>query len=390
MKIFKQKFRTSAVVFLLLAIVFGAYVQSEKQVDRANESRLKSYLLVDELRQSSDELTRMARSYVVTGDQRFKKYFQEILDIRDGRVSRPDGYNYIYWDIVLADDHPRKVSTERPIALLELMRNAGFNEGELQKLVESKANSDVLAGIELKAIKLAESVGHDTTANHELAEQMMHDKYYHKAKADIMRPLSELYKIMDKRTFDKVRTAERNAVVMRIVFMTCFLGAVIMLWTAYRELNMTLGESADTIHSYLLKIGQGDISTAIPVPPGAENSVLAGLATMQTKLQIDEEDHIFDKQKIAESESRLRTIIESEPECIKIIDARGRLIMMNPAGLAMLEADSLDQVSGKQVIDLISPEYREQFAEMHKRVIAGESMNSEFEIIGLRMRYNIT
>jgi|GEM_PF-708653 len=87
---------------------------------------------------------------------------------------------------------------------------------------------------------------------------------------------------------------------------------------------------------------------------------------------------------LAESETRLRTIIQAEPECIKIVDAQGHLVQMNPAGLAMVEADSWEQVAGCQVLDVIAPEYREAFSEMHQRVMAGESVELEFEVLGLK------
>jgi PAS domain S-box-containing protein len=92
------------------------------------------------------------------------------------------------------------------------------------------------------------------------------------------------------------------------------------------------------------------------------------------------------KEKLIESEYRLRTIIETEPECIKIVDEEGKLVMMNPAGLAMIQADSLEQVVGNTVINIIAPEYRKIFARMHKRVLEGESMRREFEILGLKGR----
>ena len=88
--------------------------------------------------------------------------------------------------------------------------------------------------------------------------------------------------------------------------------------------------------------------------------------------------------KLAESEARLRAIINNEPECIKILDAQGRLVQMNPAGLAMIEADAFEQVVGQQVINIIAPEYRTAFVEMHKRVISGEAEQMEFEVIGLK------
>ena len=89
-------------------------------------------------------------------------------------------------------------------------------------------------------------------------------------------------------------------------------------------------------------------------------------------------------QKLAVSEAKLKAIIEAEPECIKIVDAQGRLLQMNPAGLAMIEADSLEQVAGQPVIDLIAPEYRAAFAQLHQRVLAGETAELAFEVLGLK------
>jgi PAS domain S-box-containing protein len=92
----------------------------------------------------------------------------------------------------------------------------------------------------------------------------------------------------------------------------------------------------------------------------------------------------IDQARLRESESRLRTIIENEPECIKIVDADGKLLQMNPAGLAMIEAESLEQVAGHPVLEVIAPEYRTAFAEMHRRIIGGEPMQQEFEVLGLK------
>ena len=88
--------------------------------------------------------------------------------------------------------------------------------------------------------------------------------------------------------------------------------------------------------------------------------------------------------KLVENESRLRAIIENEPECIKIIDAQGHLKQMNPAGLAMIEADSLEQVIGLPLRSVIAPEFRAAFDELHQRVLSGLAMKLEFEVIGFK------
>ncbi len=87
---------------------------------------------------------------------------------------------------------------------------------------------------------------------------------------------------------------------------------------------------------------------------------------------------------LRESESRLRAIIDTEPECVKIIDAEGRLQFMNASGLMMLEAGSAQQVLGKKLIDMLVPKYRRSFQDLVRSVLAGNKGTMEFEIIGFK------
>jgi signal transduction histidine kinase len=228
-----RKLWLTLAMFLVLLAAFGVYVISEKQIDHANNQRHLSHMLADQLRQSSDELTRMARTYVVTGDLSYKKYYQEILDIRNGHKPQPKGYDHIYWDLLLGGKQSPQVGNGQAVALLEQMRSAGFSEAELLKLTEAKANSDGLTNIEFEAMKLVERVGPDAAARRAKANLMMNDAGYHRTKAAIMQPINDAYLLMNKRTVDSVRAAEHNATVSRVVFIACVFGALCILLQAY-------------------------------------------------------------------------------------------------------------------------------------------------------------
>lgn len=107
----------------VLALLFaGALYQvgtSQARVAEVSDLRYRSYLLADELRQSSDDLTRLARTYVVTKDEKYEQEYQDILDIRSGKKPRPDG---------------------SAVPLLSLMTQLGFSEMEFDKLNESQKN----------------------------------------------------------------------------------------------------------------------------------------------------------------------------------------------------------------------------------------------------------
>ena len=87
---------------------------------------------------------------------------------------------------------------------------------------------------------------------------------------------------------------------------------------------------------------------------------------------------------LAEHEAHLRAIINNEPECVKLLAADGSLLEMNPAGLKMIEADSLAQVAGQRLYPMVAPEQRGQFQALTERVMRGGSGILEFQITGLK------
>lgn len=371
------------VVFSVFVLTFIIYVRSEKQIDRANDLRHLSRQLASELRQSSDDLTRMVRSYIITGELRYKQHYQEVLDIRDGSKPRPIEYQNIYWDLVLADDQrPRPFGPA--VAMLELMRQAEFTEAEFAKLAEAKRNSDTLTRTEFAAMQLLESATPPSEMNRERARVMLHDTAYHLAKASIMQPIAEFNQMSEQRTLLAVRTAENTASLMRLVFILFSLLLSFMLWRTYRALHATLGGSVDELHGYISRLGSGDFSSRDSVVERPKDSVFGWLMEMQARLHMADARRKEVELNLADSEASLRAIIEAEPECIKILDQEGCLLQMNSAGLGMIEADNLALVVGQSVFKLVAPEHREAFTQMHERVIAGEGQVLEFEVLGLK------
>src|SRR6185503_3956939 len=63
---------------------------------------------------------------------------------------------------------------------------------------------------------------------------------------------------------------------------------------------------------------------------------------------------------------------------------QGRLLKMNRAGLDMLEIPTIEEVRNQPVACFVAPEYREQFKEGIRRVFQGESLQVQFEMIGMK------
>ncbi len=92
----------------------------------------------------------------------------------------------------------------------------------------------------------------------------------------------------------------------------------------------------------------------------------------------------LEEKKLGRSENILRTIIESKLECFVLLDHDGKVLEINPAGLAIVEVDSTADIVGKSICPLIAPQYRPAFIDLNDRVFKGESGKLEFKLVGCK------
>ena len=282
---FQLNLLLSVVTLILLSLVFFAYTWSGTKLEQSYQQRYQSYLLADELRQSSDDLTRLGRTYLITKDPAYEQQYMRILAIRNGEQNRPEGYNRIYWDFVAASGQNPRPDTSLRRGLIDLMKDAGFTDGELAKLNEAKNNSDALVSTEVAAFKLVQQQEGDLAANQQKAIAMMHDKAYHQNKGRIMAPIDDFYVMMETRTQQAVDDATSQSAMLRYLFIALGLVLMFFLWRTYRALLDLTGTSVSQLRSDLNSLAQGDFSRQIQVPVGAQESLIGLLATMQSTLK---------------------------------------------------------------------------------------------------------
>jgi sigma-B regulation protein RsbU (phosphoserine phosphatase) len=214
-------------IFVLVSgslYVVAQAVKTEADIARAEARRYQSYKLADELRQSSDDLTRMARLYAVTGDTRYRTYFDQILAIRDGRAPRPLDYGNVYWDFVVAWGKPPR-RDEGAVALEQLMREARFTDDEFALLQQAKHRSDALVALEAQAMhavqgRFLDERGHFALVgppNMDLARRLLHGPEYHRAKAEIMAPIHDVLTRVESRTAAEVQQLRRRGERLHLV-----------------------------------------------------------------------------------------------------------------------------------------------------------------------------
>ncbi len=114
--------------------------------------------------------------------------------------------------------------------------------------------------------------------------------------------------------------------------------------------------------------------------------LLLRLREAETRLHEKEDQHQGILDRLQENEYRLRTIIESEPECVKLQAADGTVLEINPAGLRLVDAGRPEDIIGRKIYEVVAPEYQAIYRENMRRVFAGESVVYEFRSTTLKGR----
>lgn len=277
----------TALIGLLVAIALigRAGERLQAAVVSTEARRLESWKLAEELRRSSDELTRMARTFTVTGDPAFERHFREILAIRAGERPRPEGYEGVYWDLVAAGETP-DLPQGRAVSLDERMRELGFSEEEFGLLSEARDRSDALVRLEDRAMNAARGLFADASGAYTvrgepdpaLARELMHGPEYHVAKAGIMRPIGEFLAALERRTGAEVEIA--NALAARQARLLTILSAIaaalslasmvgLMMWVVRPIRSLT-----DRLED--LAAGEGDLTRTVDADRRDELGDLGG------------------------------------------------------------------------------------------------------------------
>lgn len=243
-----------AALLLIAAIVSQNVASSanKQQVDNS-KNRYLSYLVADEFRQSSMDLTRLCRTYVATGQQQYWDAYWDIVNWRNGDSPRPQNTD--------PDLYPgvRKQQTE-------IMRELKFSTQEFALLKQASENSNALIATEdqaMKSIKQGRIVSgpHQALAGEsveEFALRIVFDANYHNEVRKIMNPVNGFFNQLDNRTSDNLASSQQRAQFWLSVSLVCqILVAGLLLVLVYFSLQK-LFIPLQTAVNAMLNIGEGE------------------------------------------------------------------------------------------------------------------------------------
>ncbi len=257
-----------------LAVTFVLAWRTQRSLDRlhaASANRSTSLELAQELRFSSDELTRLARLYAVTGDNKYEKAFWGVLSVRNGKTPRADG---------------------RTIPLRTLMELAGFTVQEFALLKEAEDLSNTLVRTEDIAMHAVKGEFDDDAGGFtrqaapdlSFAVRIMHDDNYQNAKAAILDKVVAFEKAIDDRTqyaiTDCTKQYERSAYITLLAVPAMYILAAISFFLMKRQFTRPI-----TPVIRKLRAGSTQLAAAAENIGEASRTLAVGSSTQASSLE---------------------------------------------------------------------------------------------------------
>ncbi|MFD2206017.1 ATP-binding protein [Kiloniella antarctica] len=300
------KARIFSVFFILLALLSATtlaasyLLENTTQLSQSEINRSKSLKLADLVRQSSADLTVMARTYVATGDPKYEKYFSDILGIREGLIPRPENYHEVYWDFVIHEQE-RSLKDGSLISLEKLIDEANLTKEEIRFLRLAKINSDHLVELERTAFAAMKGLYADGNGNlihpgpvdKKMALDILYGPEYLQEKTKIMHPINNFSKAVDIRTAQEIKTIKAAGTdllntVMGLIFLT-----IIFAIGSIFHLNKKIIKPILQLSRVSSEIKNGNMDQRMPIISQDEigtlsaafNSILERVHQMLLKLQ---------------------------------------------------------------------------------------------------------
>lgn len=195
----------SIMILVNIGVIFvvNHALSSFKNEERSLLQLSEITLLGSELQQSSNNLTKFARAYAVTGDKKWQQLFDHVVAVRQGIAAPPKDHDFDYWD-TLATINRVDAPTHNGSTFFERLSLAGMSANEVSALSNAFAASERLVNIEQQAFALANTGG---TESRQKALLLLYSTEYLVEKAQIMTSIETAY----QNGVDRIKASQDTA-----------------------------------------------------------------------------------------------------------------------------------------------------------------------------------
>lgn len=314
----------SVLALFALGVALSLTDDMQREVMAIEKRRTDTLPLAARLRQNSDDLTRMARHFAVTGDARFEEVYRRIALVRDGKLPRPPGDPSVYWDLLLGGVEPPKGEGER-LALAEEIIRAKLPVAEQSLVDRAKPAQDVLAQLEERALAAMKGLAPGANAatpgqpDPVQALKILYSTEYLETKARNQEALGELHTEIELRTRGNLLSAHQALAralqtVWLVLIGVAITGASVFGFTLWRGLLPLLA-----LRHHAGALVNGDYVRRTEVRAMPEIAALMG-ALNEASARLES-----GARELAERERYLEALLRTSPLGLVLVDSKARV-----------------------------------------------------------------
>ncbi len=219
------------------------------------------FLVANELKQSSEDLTRLCRLFVVTGGkQHYADAYKNIVLWRSGKIPRPETFE-------------KELFPKRKISQIDLLKELGCTKTELDLLEKSSVLSEQLISIEQQAMEtirkkeyvLGSCDMREDENYFRFANRIVNDQNYNAEVTKIMQPINTFHSVLHERVDKRIEAGEATLFwqeTLALFFMSAvILSFIFILFFFYQ----TILKPVLKISKLLLVLGSGNLTNTLAI-----------------------------------------------------------------------------------------------------------------------------
>ncbi|MBL4894197.1 MAG: PAS domain S-box protein [Emcibacter sp.] len=337
------------IIFSLLSAIvisMGQLANSRKQSTELILQQYQYHTLADHLQKKTDDLTNMARTYVMTGDVKYKQYYNDILAIQEGKSAHPEEYKKSYWGF----DEAIHGSL---VPLDSLMNNTSLTREELLILKQVIKYAKDLSKMEKIAFGALEGRFPDATGQRilygdpapALARETLYNKQYLEAKAKISLPIREFNDLITERIDNETAAKRKKGELYWTISFVLVVITILFSMVAFFYFKSRVITPIVSLSNIAQRILSGELRERAIVKSRDEIGDLndAFNKMIEARIQIE-----F---KLKNNEQSLRTTLNSIGDALIATDVYGCITRMNPIA-EKLTGWNMDEARGKALIEV--------------------------------------
>jgi len=381
-------------ILVVLAMTVSRTFTILDKLAASEENRFRSYQLAMELFQTSEDLTRMARGYVVTGNRSYEQLYNEILDIRNGRIPRPAKYTPTYWHLSgLGKGSAIKMGEAVPLHFL--LRQAGLSDEEYNLLITAQQKAERLVYLETIAFAALNGLYNDREGRLRVrrapdrgyAINIILGNDYREVKAEMMGPIQQFIDALEVRKsseMNKVQDELRSYIrySLMLILLALFAFGAGVLQSVFRILK-----PIEKLQRNVDEIARGNYTIRCDVNTKDEiGSLNYNFNRMAEALESDILRRKQAMELLRKSEEQVRLMLNSAGEAIFGIDLNGNCTFANPCCADVLGYKSPEDITGRNMHRLLNHSYFDgtpipvEECRIYRALLTGDIIHADDEV----------